>query len=341
MHRHHFHSLSVYVSIDEHGFALFQMLTAGTQQDLFERIDDEDDDDDYKQRREEWNVMYQFDPWHRTIPEQEELCLGQEDDDDDKVERVLSQRLSQLSAESANERTPPPHDGKRRRTPITPSTTDTHVKKVRFDADPHSEPYRMPAYLSIDHLMSLHIDMPSHLSIEDLQRLAFCLHQLGVLPIEEELWTGYLRCGTSDSHYWPHHVKSLITTTTTDQDEQCVCEDIVRRRLQEIHSQIVDIQDDKRQTQFAVPSACEQALRELVREQAVVPTRMKVDMALAVLHCDDKNHSLQAQYQAAEPTDYQVRITNHSHRSPSSFVILEANGQGTVRDSPLSGVCKM
>ena len=290
-------------------------MTTAVQQDLFERIDEDDDDDDYRQRREEWNVMYQFDPFHRSIPEQEELCTGQDDDDDNKVERVLSQRLSQLSAKSDSEREPL-HDGKRRRqTLIAPATTDTPVKKARFDVDPHCESHRIPSSLSIDDLMRLHIDMP----IDDLQRLAFCLRQLGVLPIEEELWTGYLRCGTSDSHYWPHHVKSL--TTPIDEDEQGACEAIVRQRLQEIRSELVDIQneyDDKRQTLFAIPSTGEQALRELVREQAVVPTRMKVDMALAVLHCDDKNHSLQSQYQAAEPTEYQVSITTPSHRHRSS-----------------------
>jgi hypothetical protein len=147
------------------------------------------------------------------------------------------------------------------------------------------------------------------------------MHQLGVLPIDEALWMGYRECGTglwreqpspSHAHYWPHHVKSLVPTETAEGDKQRAYETVVNQRLQEIRVELVRYQReywDKQQTLVGVPAALEEALRELVHEYAVVPMRMKVDMALAVLRCDDEDHWLQCQYQAATPTEYQVRAT--------------------------------
>ena len=183
--------------------------------------------------------------------------------------------------------------------------------------------------------------MPSYLPIEDLQRLGFCLHQLAVLPIEEELWTGYRECGTglwreqsipSHSHFWPHHVKSLMSTKPVDGDEQHACENSVCQHLGEIRDQLVRYQkeyEDKQRTLAAEIPALEETLRRLVHEQAAVPMRMKVDMALTVLRYDDEDHWLQCQYQAANPTDYQVRTATEHVFSGLHFVyFLEASGQG-------------
>ena len=103
----------------------------------------------------------------------------------------------------------------------------------------------------------------------------------------------------------------MIITKTTDGDEQGACENLVHRQLREIHNQLVRYQhdyEDRKRALVAVTPALEETLRQLVHEQAVVPLRMKVDMALAVLRCDDEDHCLQCQYQTANPTDYQVRI---------------------------------
>ena len=187
-------------------------------------------------------------------------------------------------------------------------------------------------YLSTDRLMSLNIDMPSYLPIEDLQRLGFCLHQLAVLPIEEELWTGYRECGTglwrersipNQSHFWPHHVKSLMSTKPVDGDEQHACENSVCQHLGEIGDQLVRYQkeyEDKQRTLAAEIPALEETLRRLVHEQAAVPMRMKVDMALTVLRYDDEDHWLQCQYQAANPTDYQVRTATKYSAAFISFI---------------------
>ena len=254
-------------------------------------------------------MTYLFDQLHRSMLEEEEPLREEE-------VRVLSQRLSQLCAKSDDERRPS-IDVKRQR----PSSPDLNAKKVRGDPDRLPGQERIPTYLSTDRLMSLNIDLPSHGSIEDLQRLGFCLHQLAVLPIEEELWTGYRECGTGlwrneqsipkHSHYWPHHVKSLMPTETTDGDEQRACENVVHHYLGEMHNQLVRYQQEyegRRRALVVVTPTLEETLRKLVHENAVVPLRMKVGMALAVLRCDDEDHWLQCQYQAANPTDYQVRI---------------------------------
>ena len=299
-----------------------------------------DDDDDHKQRLDEWNMTYHFDQLHRSMAEEEEplreeqvrsttgLCRALILDLQEE-QQVLSQRLSQLSTASDFE-IEPADDGKRRRAPTTTVSSNVNVKKVRIDTDDPPGQERIPTYLSIQHLICQNIDIPSHLSIEDLQQLAFCMHQLGVLPIEEELWTGYRQCGTGlwreqsilcHRQYWPHHVKSLVSTQTNDSDEQQACETIVQQRLQEIHNQMVGYQteyQDKQRTLGAVTPALEEILRKLVHENAIVPLRMKVDMALAVLRCEDEDHWLQCQYQAEGPTDYQVRTTS----SPSSIFIL-------------------
>lgn len=301
-------------------------------QDIFDRLDDDGAGDDHRRHLNEWNMMYQFDQvHHRMMAEEEEEPLLDEKED----ERVLSQRLSQLSTTS-DYGMEPLDDGKRRRV----SSLDSNAKKVRIDATHLPDEERIPTYLSIDQLLRLHMDMPMHLSIDDLQRVAFCMHQLNVLPIEGELWTGYLQCGTglwreqsipSYPHYWPHHVKSLITTKPGDRNEQGDCVDMVHRHLQEIRQQLARYQheyDDKQRTRIAMTPTLESLLRELVHEQAVVPMRIKVDMALDVLRCDHEDHWLQFQYQAAMPTDYQVRIRISSSSSMIiSCVLLEASGQ--------------
>ena len=273
-------------------------------------------------------MTYQFDQLHRSVAEEEEPLREEEVPamtglhrelilDQQEEERVLSQRLSQLSAESDDEGRPS-MDGKRQQ----PSSPNPNPKKVRADADHLPGHERIPTYLSTDRLMSLNIDMPSYLPIEDLQRLGFCLHQLAVLPIEEELWTGYRECGMglwrersipNHSHYWPHHVKSLMSTKPVDGDEQHACENSVHQHLGEIRDQLVRYQkeyEEKQRTLAAEIPALEETLRQLVHEQAAVPLRMKVDMALVVLRYDDEDHWLQCQYQAANPTDYQVRVMN-------------------------------
>ena len=308
-------------------------------QDIFDRIDD--DGDEHKQYLEEWNMTYQFDQLQRSVAEEEEEPLREEEvpamaglhrelilDQQAEEERVLSQRLSQLSAKSNDERRPS-MDGKRQR----PSSPHPNPKKVHIDADHPPGQERLPTYLSTDRLMSLNIDMSSYLPIEDFQRLGFCLHQLAVLPIEEELWTGYRECGTglwrdeqsipSHSHFWPHHVKSLMSTKPVDGDEQHACENSVCQHLGEIRDQLVRYQkeyEDKQRTLAAEIPALEETLRQLVHEQAAVPMRMKVDMALTVLRYDDEDHWLQCQYQVASPTDYQVSVMNTCSPTFTSFM---------------------
>ena len=290
-------------------------------QDIFDRIDD-DGDDEHKQYPEEWNMPYQFDPLHRSVAEEEEPLREEE------KERALSQRFSQLSTTSDCE-IAPSNDGKRRR--FTSPSLD--AKKVRIDLSRLPGQERIPTYLSTDCLISLNIDMPSYLPIEDLQRLGFCLHQLAVLPIEEELWTGYRECGTglwrersipNHSLFWPHHVKSLMSTKPVDGDEQHACENVVHQHLEEIRDQLVRYQkeyEDKQRTLAAEIPALEETLRQRVHEQAVLPLRMKVDMALTVLRYDDEDHWLQCQYQAANPTDYQVRTMIKYSLAFISFVL--------------------
>ena len=264
-------------------------------------------------------------------------------------ERVLSQRFSQLSTTSDYE-IEPSLDGKRRRL----ASPSLDAKKVRIDMGRLPGQERIPTYLSIRHLICQNLDMPSYLSIEDLQRLGFCLHQLAVLPIEEELWTGYRQCGTglwrdglsipNQPHFWPHHVKSLITTKTTDSDEQGACESVVHHHLGEIRHQLVRYQkqyQDKQRILAAKIPALEAALRKLVHERAVTPLRMKVDMALAVLRCDDEDHWLQCQYQAANPTDYQVRIVTIYIHWSTFRACLEASGQVFARDSRSDAMFEM
>jgi hypothetical protein len=55
-------------------------------------MDDDDDEDDYKQRRDLWNMTYQFDSLHCSVPEEEELCLDQNDDNDNNDTKVESTR---------------------------------------------------------------------------------------------------------------------------------------------------------------------------------------------------------------------------------------------------------
>ena len=301
------------------------------QQDIFDLFDE--DGDDHKQRLDEWNLTYQFDQLHRSMAEEEEplreekgevrLTIGlcgavmlslQEE------QRTLSQRLSQLSTTSSYE-IEPSDNGKRRRALTTTASSEANAKKSRIESGDPPGQERIPTYLSIRRLLSQNIDIPSDLPIEDLQQLAFCTHQLGVLPIEEELWTGYRQCGTGlwreqlilrHRHYWPHHVKSLMPTETNERDEQRVCETIVQQRLQEIHNQFVNYRtdyQDKQSKLAAVTPTLEETLRKLVHENAIIPLRMKVDMALAVLRCEDEDHWLQCQYQAEGPTDYQVSDT--------------------------------
>ena len=266
-------------------------------------------------------MTYQFDQLHRSLAEEEEPLHEEE-------VRVLSQRLSQLSAKNDDEREPS-KDGKRQRV----SSPNPNPKKVRVDVDHPPGSERIPTYLSTDRLMSLNIDMPSYLPIEDLQRLGFCLHQLAVLPIEDELWTGYRECGTglwrdeqsipNHSHFWPHHVKSSMPTKPTDGNEQHAYENVVHQHLREIHSQLVRYQqeyEDKQRTLAAEIPALEETLQQLVHEQAAIPLRMKVDMALVVLRYDDEDHWLQCQYQAANSTDYQVRVMNTCSPTIISFM---------------------
>ena len=121
-------------------------------QDIFDRIDD--DGDEHKQYLEEWNMTYQFDQLHRSVAEEEEPLREEEVpamaglhrelilDQQAEEERVLSQRLSQLSAKSDDEREPS-KDGKRQR----PSSPNLDTKKVRSRyAD------RRPGHEGIPHL---------------------------------------------------------------------------------------------------------------------------------------------------------------------------------------------
>ena len=75
----------------------------------------------------------------------------------------------------------------------------------------------------------------------------------------------------------------MISTKPVDGDEQHACETSVDQHLGEIRDQIVRYQQeyqDKQRTLAAEIPALEETLRQLVHDQAAVPLRIKVDMAL-------------------------------------------------------------
>ena len=371
-----------------------------------------DDDDDHKLRLPplgDWTMISQFDhlPWSSMAQEEEEPMFDQEGDADDTSatevtsrtypichpailrlqdeERILSQRLSQLSTKSDYEREPS-RDGKRgrRQVPIT----DSVAKKVRTDPDQPDEQDRLPFYLSADNphfnrIIRQSVEAASVLPVADLQQLAFCIHKTAELPIQEELWSAYLQCGTGGwwekeegqplanrRHFWPQHVKSLISSQRstfpsemTDDDEQRACEYVVHQRLREIPNQLARYQTQYEEKQRKATSVLVEALEHLVREQAIVPLRLKVELALAVLRCDADDYWLQCQFQAEKPTPYQVRMRMvHQHcsmtivprrkwpsvctRRPFNWSVLKANSRNaenvcdTIDLRPHTMVCK-
>ena len=229
------------------------------------------------------------------------------------------------------------------------TTDENRAKKVRTDPDQSGEQDRVPSYLLPDHpqfkrILRQNSETSSALSLDELQRLAFCIHQISILPMQEELWSAYLQCGTGGwreaaareevsriehrRRFWPQHVKSLMSSRQstfpsemTDEDEQNAYEHVVHQRLREIRHQLARYRTQYEEKQGKLTVVLVEALQALVREQVLVPLRLKVDLALAVLRCDADDQWLQGQYQAQQPTSYQVRMNVVTQHCPTVILL--------------------
>ncbi|CAF3934742.1 unnamed protein product [Rotaria sordida] len=203
--------------------------------------------------------------------------LNEEGDQQD-VESILSQKLSQLSTADQNEiNSLNPSDKKRRSNFLaSPNPNPKKMKMANYDSDEDfdindnsTKQNEIPNYLSLDNKTFVRkikniLKNVQSISINDIQKLALLMHQIADLRFEKEMTTIYLQSVTGtlmependlievDRRVWPMQVQSLMltkkkaesaaaTTTTTEinpDKQQADCEKLIRERLEEFNLKI-------------------------------------------------------------------------------------------------------
>ncbi|CAF4546108.1 unnamed protein product [Rotaria sp. Silwood1] len=190
---------------------------------------------------EEYYEDFDFDPLHMIVDEQQRLFTEKYKfttiDPKEKIvqSEVLSQKLSQLSSDDANQQLF--HEclsvDHHKRPLSTTSTPDVATKKMRewnSKAEANQEAEQVSKYFErINEMFDIQMkddlgNSIDELFLDDLRELAILKHRIIQIELDKQLWTIYLKVGkgewiTSESkqtnvdrRLWPAAVKKLCTT---------------------------------------------------------------------------------------------------------------------------------
>ena len=259
-------------------------------------------------------------------------------DDDAAIEPlVLSQKLSQLSTE--------PADGKRQHSP-TKNKLESATKKSRPNNPEqlakYDEPF--PAYLREEHpLLGQLLPSDGSLSFEDLQALAFFRHRMGIYQQHERLWSKLIRYGLAQMSaedreeieqipilqhttagtpivygpFWQASIERWLLERPSVkalrergvQNLQDLYEYAATERLAQARERLGHYQLEYQELKSnggELTKTMEELIGTMVDQCGVRPFRLQIDLQLAELNNDFREHLIKKRFSEEDPTPYQV-----------------------------------
>jgi hypothetical protein len=247
-------------------------------------------------------------------------------------EKYLSQKLSQLSTvtttSTINKRSPCK----------SPSTITTVLpKKLKIETTEESHSKKLPYYLSVENkafnqmIQSMISNTANPFSIEDLREIAFLMHQIATLELQQSLWSVYLQSGTgrleqnqqaanSNIHLylWPSEVKEImikkceISTTNINQIKDDDCATFVSRTLR----QFIDLKiqyekqlnEKKCRLSNVFTSTMEDTIDDFIEQQEIIFQRIPIQSKINIVKYDYKDRLLELEFEQLQPVEQQVRL---------------------------------
>jgi hypothetical protein len=238
--------------------------------DIFDIANDDDDNnEELESIMEEYIQDFDFDYIDTNVDEEEMIIENDDHDDHNRTnddhynevnihsiqkydthhslmiqiceEQILSQKLSQLSTIIIENDQPEKYStSNKKRELSTPSTPDVNPKRIREsdndDNNNNNQTEQIAGYLQatndiFDEKMTCHImNNATTITMEDLRQFANLRHQIGVVNLDQELWSFYLKLGTGqwktqesdkikmmvDRQFWPKQVKEMALSTKSN-----------------------------------------------------------------------------------------------------------------------------
>ncbi|CAF4958577.1 unnamed protein product [Rotaria sp. Silwood1] len=288
-------------------------------------------------------------------------------------ETFLSQKLSQLSTIHKEPMDTSTMLEKKRRysTTTSPCVTSKKMKKSDHDTDDNNDDDQdddmndndtkqdqIPNYLSMQHkpFVSMAQDIIKNvhsITIQDIQQLAFYIHQIEALRIKKQITTLYLQSVTGtltqpecdlievDRQVWPMQVKSLVldkypvstaatiaapaTTTTmgTNQpDRQSFCEKLLNDRIQERTEEIQSIEEKmitKKNTLTELTLHMNEVIKMFVQEYGIKPLQFKYEFKKTLTTYDFQLEILERKYRRELSNEYQLEIATRLSNMKRDF----------------------
>ncbi|CAF1261296.1 unnamed protein product [Rotaria sp. Silwood1] len=306
---------------------------------------------------EEYYEDFDFDPLHMIVDEQQRLFTEKYKfttiDPKEKIvqSEVLSQKLSQLSSDDANQQLF--HEclsvDHHKRPLSTTSTPDVATKKMRewnSKAEANQEAEQVSKYFErINEMFDIQMkddlgNSIDELFLDDLRELAILKHRIIQIELDKQLWTIYLKVGkgewiTSESkqtnvdrRLWPAAVKKLCTTMPNVSDinqshgMDREYERIVQQHIEEFYEKIECYSmeyHEKKTSLLGFTDEIQQTLERFVHQYSITPFRMKLNYKIRILEYNYGAQLLEHEYLQQKPTANQIRIAKHIYDSATAY----------------------
>ncbi|CAF4217810.1 unnamed protein product, partial [Adineta steineri] len=316
--------------------------------------DDHNDTEDINKILDEYRQDFDFN-YLNTNVDHEEMIIEQDNitTNDHQIvqEQILSQKLSQLSANNDTDDVPIKNtvNDRIKRSISTSSTSDIVSKKFRLlEEEDEDEDEKIPTYLQstnpfLNKFMTDDIinRMSTTITIEDLRQLAILKHKISMIRIRQQLWTIYLKSGmgqwkTDESHrtnvdrrIWPDEVRTIMlvklknNNNNNNQDEQKLCEEIVYDYLERFTQAMNYYCEEftiRKNSLIGFTDEIEKIIETFVQQHGIRSGQMKLNYKTTLLKYGYDDQILQREYLRTNPTQYQQTIADRLYELRYEYV---------------------